>query len=61
MDALAARDILREAWGDVRSFVPLSDAAADGIVLTGPRMVGVPTDPPARTGALWTRLKGAWR
>jgi FAD/FMN-containing dehydrogenase len=60
MDPLAARDALRETWRDVRHVVPLSDEA-EGVVLAGPRVVGVATDPPPRTGPLWTRLKGAWR
>lgn len=64
MDPFAARAILREPWREVLHVAPLPDDPeddGDGIVLAGPRVVGVRTKRPARTDALWTRLKAAWR
>jgi FAD/FMN-containing dehydrogenase len=61
LDPFAARDELRGTWRDVRHVVPLADETVHGVVLAGPRMVGVRTEPPARTDALWSRLKEAWR
>ncbi len=60
-----ARAQLREAWREVRSCVELHEGkrgrVREGVVLGGPRIVGV-VDAPARDrGPLWAKLKEAVR
>jgi len=57
-DPLEARASLRPGWARVRSLVPFGEAR--GILLAGPRRVGVEGEPPPKTGALWERLRRAF-
>ena len=58
-DPLEARAALRPAWARVRALLPLG--AAPGVLLAGPRVVGVASDPAERRDPLFERLAAAFR